>query len=108
MTTRNQSFIMYAGDTTNVDVVVDNTLLAGASIKWAMKRSVKSENILFRETPLGIVITDAVAGIFTLRLECSDTKDLVGAFYHEAELTDAIGNVSTIMTGTIVIKPSGV
>lgn len=108
MTTRNQNFVMYAGNTMEIEVPVDNTELTGASIKWAMKRSVKSEDTLFRETPSGIVITDAAAGIFTIRLESCDTKDLVGAFYHEAELTDTIGNVSTIMTGTIAIKPSGI
>ncbi|OMF35276.1 hypothetical protein BK133_11270 [Paenibacillus sp. FSL H8-0548] len=108
MTARNQNFVMYAGDTVEIEVPVANTDLTGVTIKWAMKRSVKGDNTLYRETPSGIEITDAAAGIFMIKLESIDTKDLIGSFYHEAELMDAIGNVSTIMTGTITIKPSGV
>ncbi|MGO4181210.1 hypothetical protein AB4Z17_08520 [Paenibacillus sp. TAF43_2] len=108
MAKTNQNFTMFAGDTMDIDVPVADTDLTGGTIKWVMKRAVKGDFTIFRETPIGIKITDAAAGIFNIRLERADTLDLIGSFYHEAELTDLIGNVSTVMTGTITIKPSGV
>lgn len=42
MTAKNQNFEMVAGDTKNIIVTVTGTDLTGASIKWAMKRSVNS------------------------------------------------------------------
>jgi hypothetical protein len=110
MTTKNQNFEMVAGDSKNVIVTVSDADLTGATIKWAMKRSVSSAtaNVSKDTTSGGISISDATGGIFTISLIPADTSALKGDFYHEAEITDAQNNVSTVMTGRISILPSGV
>jgi hypothetical protein len=108
--TKNQNFEMFAGDTKYIVVTVSNVNLTGASVKWAMKKTI------FNATPDvhkdtvsgGINITDAAAGKFTITLAPTDTTDISGSYYHEAEVTDAIGNVSTVLAGTVTINRSGV
>lgn len=112
MTQKNQNFSMFSGDTKDLIVAVtDNGQaidLAGSSIKWAMKRSVRDvQSIIQKETGGGGIV--ASSSSFTVRLNSEDTENVVpGRYYHEAEITDVVGNVSTVMTGTITIEQSGV
>lgn len=106
MTELNQNFTMFQGDSKNivVDISSDEALdLTGATIKWALKKKVYStENELLK------TITDATNGQVIIQLEPVDTANLTGLYYHELELTDGAGNVSTIMTGNVTINKSGV
>lgn len=57
----------------------------------------------------GVSITDAANGKFTVTLAPADTKTLaVGTYYHEAEVTDSLGNVSTVTVGKVTLIASGV
>lgn len=101
-------FEMYSGDDFNVNATV-NEDIAGASIKWALKKRVSSaETIAYKTTGDGITITNSSAGEFTIRLDAIDTEGLYGEFYHEAELTDATGFKSTVLVGTAKLIRTGV
>lgn len=103
---------MFAGDTKTLQVTVkdengDAVDLTGASIRWQASRSVnKRPADLEKSVGDGITITDATAGRFDVTLDSADTEDLRGDFYHEAEVIDASGNVSTVFTGTLTIEPT--
>lgn len=111
MTVKNQNFEMVAGDTKNIVITVAIADITGASVKWALKKSVFSaSNAVYKDTATGgVSITDAAAGKFTVALAPSDTVTLKpGDYYHEAEVTDAAGNVSTVTTGKVTLLPTGV
>ena len=108
MTAVNQNFEMYAGDSKNIVVsVTDGSArpldLTGASVKWILKPTQPtSENLIEKSTPE--IVLDVYTA--TIKLLPVDTENLAGNYYHEAELTDQIGNVSTIMVGTVKINRS--
>jgi hypothetical protein len=111
LTAKNQNFEMFQGDTKNIVVTVTGTDLTGASIKWAMKRSVSSTVVdVSKSIGNGISITSAspTSSVFEIKLDPADTINLKGDYYHEAEVKDAQNNVSTVMTGRISIQLSGV
>lgn len=102
---------MVQGDTVALDfAIVDNAGdavdLTGASIKWHMARSVYSEPDVEKALSDGIAFVDDGEGTFTVTLDSADTEDLVGTFYHEVEITDSNGNISTPHTGSISILPA--
>ncbi|MCU6709348.1 hypothetical protein M6D81_11580 [Paenibacillus sp. J5C_2022] len=100
-----QDFTLTAGDTRNIEVTVDSVNLSGATVKWAVKKTVyDAEYVLYKDTDAGITVTGAAAGEFTIPLKPEDTAGLSGNYVHEAEITDASGNVSTILTGTMTVK----
>lgn len=103
----NQNITMFAGDTTIIPIPVPDVDLKGATIKWAMMRSVKSEHLLSRESPSGITINEDGTE-FTIQLDSADTKGMKGSFYHAAKIIDSLGLESTVTTGTITINLSGV
>lgn len=49
----------------------------------------------------GIVWTDRAAGQFEVHLDTGDTKDLLGTYWLEVEVTDSDGNQSTVLAGDI-------
>lgn len=108
---KNQNFSMFSGDTKNLIAKVTNednlpADLTGASAKWALKESIDSaSNLIFKATPVDIFIINNEVHI---KLNPDDTKSLSGAYYHECEITDAAGNVSTIFFGMAIIKKSGI
>lgn len=112
MTKTNQDFTMWSGDDKTLtitvtdanDVVVD---LTGASaLVWILKRSKHAAAILVTKgLGAGVTITDAENGIFTVDLNPADTAALTqNNYYHEAQITDASGNISTLLIGTANIK----
>lgn len=108
MTAINQNFEMYAGDTKNIIIGVTDPSgmaldLTGATVSWILKPPQPAAPISIRKiSPQVEIDMDRI----TIKLLPEDTENLAGNFYHEAELTDQIGNVSTIMVGTVKINRS--
>jgi hypothetical protein len=106
----NQDFEIYAGDTKNLVVTVtksDGTiapLIGDVTVKWVAVRG--KDIVISKDTTNGIAITDDANGEFTVRLDSVDTKTLLGSLKHEAVITDGLGNVSTVMVGTIKVLAS--
>ena len=81
--------------------------VTGAVIKWALKRKVNALiNDITKTTDDGIILSNPTNGEFTIKLEPLDTIRLTGSFYHECEITDVHGNISTVTTGIVSITPS--
>jgi hypothetical protein len=118
MATINQNFEMYEGNSKKIYVTCTDDMattprptdLTGATIKWGLKRSVHDVGVLIlKETPDDIIIVgDPKDGVFFVKIYTGDTNGFQGAYYHEAEITDAEGNVATVMTGAITIHKAGI
>jgi hypothetical protein len=99
----------HEGDDLEIDVSVteDGSAkdITGAEITWVLAESQGGAAKIEKSTSGGgVTITDAANGKFTITVEGSDTKDLAGHHYHEAEVTDNVGQTSTVLTGTFQIQ----
>lgn len=114
MTKQAQNVEIYAGDTANIQVTVFDSdsngarkNIAGSVISWVLFDPDATGVMLTKTTADAITITDGLNGLFTIALVPADTEQLTpGSYRHEAEITDASGNVSTAMTGDFIIKES--
>jgi hypothetical protein len=119
MTSEDQNFEMYAGESKVITVTVrepplpDGTLgplidLTGSSIEWIVKRAEDDAvGLITKIVGAGIALLNQTTykGQFTITLAPADTVSLGGAsYYHEAEVTDVAGNVSTVTRGILTIK----
>lgn len=93
----NQNFSMISGDTKTI-VINSNENLTGATVKWGMKQRRSEEFTLFKQ---GTIVNNEIH----IELNSSDTQELSGKYIHECELTDQVGNVSTLLTGIVLITP---
>jgi len=109
----NQNFEIWAGDTPFINIVItrENQVvdISGTTIKWVVKDYVDAEtNHILKTTGDGITIIEPANGKCQISLDREDTLNLSGKYYHEAELTDVEGRVSTILLGMVTIHPSGI
>ncbi len=104
-----QNFEMHQGDdvsvafsvTDDAGAVVD---LTGTTVVWRMAPSKYSASpSISKSTASGITVTDAVGGKFTVAIDAADTAGLGGIYYHEAQVTDAGGKVTTVATGWLTV-----
>ena len=113
MALKNQDFELWSGDyrilrveITDGDNPVD--LSSFTDIRWAAKHNYRSSAFTVKKS-LGAGITleaSADNNIFLVELSPTDTIDLSGIFYHEAEGVDMNGNPSTLLTGEMYIHPA--
>lgn len=115
MTAQDQDITGYfAGDSLTIQITVTDSSgnaldLSGASIEWVLTETHDRTRLIEKTTENGgISITDAANGVFEIYVQPQDTADLTGDFDHEAEVTDAGGNVVTVTSGIISIEPSEV
>jgi hypothetical protein len=104
-----QNFDIYAGDTKDIIITVkkkDGTPvnLSGATIKWVAVRG--KTTIISKDNDNGIVITDAINGECTIRLDHLDTLSLLGSLYYECVVIDTFGNQTTVAVGTMKVLAS--
>ncbi|MGY2906194.1 hypothetical protein [Bradyrhizobium sp. URHC0002] len=109
MTMTNQTIRVYRADTARLSVTLtqadgsafDPTI--NAEIKWRMSKnwhSTEVEALARKEIGAGLEVVD---GGVEITLESGDTDFPPGLYHHELKLFDG-GDVSTAMTGTVVIK----
>ena len=107
-----QNFEIHAGDSRDIVVTVADSQgaavdLTGAAIAWQLARSAGSAApAVSKSLGAGIAITDGPNGVFTVTLDPADTEGLTGLCYHEAEVTDAAGNRSTVLSGVATVIPT--
>ena len=99
---------MHAGDTKDISVAVvdadgNDVALAGASIVWSLARDVDETALVTKTTAASDI---SISGNdFSFELAASDTSGLAaGNYYHEAQVTDASGDVATVTVGVITIE----
>lgn len=113
MTKENQNIEnYYAGDSLVLDVTVTDQSgaakdLTGASIEWGLFPRGSDTAVLTKTTTGGGVAVTG-AGVFEVTVDPGDTTGLEGLHYHEAEVTDGAGAVSTVTVGYIEIEKSRV
>lgn len=120
MTAENQNFSLTAGDTfepvfptTEVKYNPETKQLeekpvdfTGCTVKWGLRSSkYATESIVVKTLMDGITI---LGDSLLIKLAPADTANLAGTQYHECEITDQLGHVSTIFRGQVDIKRSGV
>ncbi len=108
-----QDVEMIAGDTRNLNITVfdedngGNKNIANATIKWVLYNEETDTTTLTKTLGSGITITNGLFGQFTVAITPANTVSLTpGVYYHEVEVTDETGNVSTVLTGHITINPT--
>jgi hypothetical protein len=102
----------FAGDTWIFDVTVvdaDGAAydITGATFKWALSRRAYGAPIVVKystASPPGIAITDAPGGVLRITVSPADTEGMpAGRYYHEIEMTESDGTLSTVLGEPIVI-----
>ncbi len=105
-----QNFEIYSGDTKTLkftvkdqdDVIKD---ISAASVKWSAARKRTGTAQIQKTSDAGqITITDGPNGLLEVALVVGDTKDRQGDYYHELEITDVAGRISTASYGTMRIR----
>jgi hypothetical protein len=97
-----------SGDTKTIRVETGDDL-SGTSVDYAVAdERAGSEQFRKESGGSGIAIVDAASGIFEIYLDPSDTQDLRGGYWHEAEYEDGDGDVTTVFTGRFVVRPDTV
>jgi hypothetical protein len=102
---------MVCGDTVQLNMAIsdvngDPVDIAGMLVNWAMGKSAQGPQLLAKVTGAGIVITDSANGMIAVTLMPSDTLGLTPAnYYHEFELIDGFGNISTVARGSLQLQP---
>lgn len=114
MTKKAQNFEMWAGDTKNLVVTITGSdsagySLASASVTWILEETPGSGSLIRKHisgssSGSGITISTST---LTIDLDPSDTVNLSGTYYHEAEATDISDQVATLFVGTAKIYTSG-
>lgn len=111
MTSKNQNIDDHtSGDTLIIEVEVSNTDgtakdITSASIEWVLAKRRGGTAVISKSAAGGgISITDAVAGLFEVTIDPADTDSLAGLYFHEAEVTDSAGNISTVLEGHVFIN----
>lgn len=113
----NQDVTHWVGDSATIRIpVLDkdgaSVDLTGASARWWMAKSVNATDAadiyVKKSSGSGLVIENSTAGsAIVITLDPADTEGkAAGTFYHECEVVDASGNVSTVTTGKFVLKPT--
>lgn len=107
MAAENQWIKMFQGNTKIIVVDIEGIDdLTGSTLKWVVKENIMSGTPLIVKTlNNGIVIKD---GKVEITLKDTDTTTMLGTFYHECELVDVKGQVSTIFTGDLAIRKKGI
>lgn len=72
--------------------------LTGSHIKWQVKKTYKTDALITKQSDAGgIVITDAVNGVFSIILDAIDTLNIApGDYKHEAIVTNSAGKSVTL------------
>lgn len=91
-----QDFEIYQGNHKNIWIENSNSNYTGGSAKWIAKKA-GSEAVL--------ITKDAIIeeGKIKISLTPTDTANLLGSYYHEAEFEDALNNVTTTLIGTMKV-----
>ena len=107
-----QNFEITAGDTVPVIVTISDDSgaavnLTGASARWAAAPGTPrrfGSPVITKDPGAGIAITNAAAGELTVTLEPADTEALSGDYFHELQVTDSSGSITTPLSGLMTVN----
>lgn len=106
---------IFAGDDQTLEVEVFDSegelvdLMGVQAVTWHLSRTVHHRPaIVVKSLGSGVTITDAPNGRIDIAISPADTEGRQGRHYHEIEVIDEQGHVSTILTGTVTIRPTNI
>lgn len=110
MTATGQNITMVAGDDKEIYITVYDDGgnledITGATINWVAFRQ-NGTIVLTKTTADAITLDDPTNGVLLITLIPADTETLLGSYYHECELTDNAGRISTITKGYFHVERS--
>jgi hypothetical protein len=102
------AFEMYSGDSKTIEVAITDAdgnavMLTGATAIYTIREAITSTTALVTKATGGSGITISGSTV-TITLAAADTASLAGTYYHELEITDTGGNVSTAFQDVVTIK----
>jgi hypothetical protein len=119
MPVENQRIELWQGNSHSIAIPISGAGvdLTGATARWSLfKGAYSGAERLLRKSNLpeegGGIVVAQVGGVWTLQisLQPADTEDIPASapphWYHEAEVTEANGAVSTTTTGPAIVKPT--
>lgn len=99
----------HAGDTEILEqTVVDGISpvdLTASEILYRLSKGVGSMTLISKATGDGIEITDPDSGVFQVEIAEGETDGLEGNYRHTAQLIEAGGRTTTVLTGVVTILP---
>lgn len=99
----------FSGDTLRITFTISDDDgngkdLTGATVTWALAKRQGSTPLL---TKTATLVTPA-SGICRVDIAPADTADLAGSLYHELQVVDAGGDVSTVTYGTFPVEKDSI
>lgn len=99
----------HAGDTEIIEqTVVDGISpvdLTASEIVYRLSKGVGSMTLIEKTVGAGIELTDEDNGVFQVAIEEGETDGMVGNHRHTAQLIEADGRTTTVLTGVVTILP---
>jgi len=89
-----------------VDEVGSPISLIGATITWFLAHKSMAPILLTKTIGSDLVVTDASAGKFEIRLEQTETAALEGEYYHQATVIFPEDFKSTVSRGYLTVLPN--
>jgi len=102
-----QNFSMHSGDSKSLSVSITNAagtpvdVSTAAAIVWTLAASPTSAALVTKGLGDGVTVSTSTV---TVALDPEDTDDLAGLYYQEMQVTDGSGNVSTVLSGHVLIE----
>lgn len=114
MTAIAQDFLIYSGDSANpiFTIYTDETetvvqdISTVSEIVWTLQRDLSSAAVITKTKSAsgGVTfVTSGTDGQFQIALTPLNTTTLSGYYVHQAKITDALGNISTVTLGRLNI-----
>jgi hypothetical protein len=109
---------MYAGDTKHIIVTVKDDagnlvdLSEVQAVRFSMAQApsgrarYNAQPIVKKHIGSGVDMTDGSSGKITITISPADTENICGEYLFEVEVVDAVGDVATIVSDSIIIKPT--
>jgi len=99
----------FSGDTLRITFTVNNDDgnakdLTGATVTWALAKKQGSTPLV---TKTATLVTPA-SGVCRVDIAPADTADINGSLYHELQVEDAAGDVSTVIYGQFVVEKDSI
>lgn len=107
MAYKNQDFEIFAGDNKLLVFTVDDVGdLGDCVVTWEAARSPDSEALISKSSEDSDEI-EISGDTFTVKLVPDDTAELskYRKYYHEAQIEDSAGNITTVAIGTMIVYP---
>lgn len=101
-----QNFSMKSGDSKVLAIAIANSagtpvdVSTAAAISWKLAATPYGTALLTKTLGSGITVSTSTVSV---TLTAANTQDLEGVYYQEMQITDASGNVSTVLSGQIAI-----